>query len=43
MSETKHFEDYLRGDSELSRRYRAEASEGPPPELDALILEQGYR
>ena len=40
MSESKHFEDYLRGDSAVSARYRAEATEAPPPELDATILAQ---
>jgi hypothetical protein len=30
--------EYLRGDSELSRAYRQESSPGPPPALDRRVL-----
>jgi hypothetical protein len=33
------FEEYLRGDSELSRRYRREHAPAPPRALDRQILE----
>lgn len=36
----KDLDDYLRGESELSRRYRALSQEEPPAALDRLILEQ---
>ena len=40
MSESKHFDEYLRGQSDLSRSYRQSATDGPPAELDQRILEQ---
>jgi hypothetical protein len=34
----RELENYLAGDSPLSRRYRAASRETPPPELDAAVL-----
>lgn len=34
----RELENYLAGDSPLSRRYRAASREVPPPELDAAVL-----
>ena len=43
MSESKHFEDYLEGNSELSRQYREGAREEPPAALDQAILAKASR
>lgn len=42
-SDDPAFEAYLRGDSELSRRYRDTAEESPPPALDTAILAHARR
>ncbi len=39
----QHFQDYLHGDSELSRAYRSVSTETPPAHLDARIRSQARR
>jgi hypothetical protein len=41
--EDQAFEAFLRRESEISRRYRAQASEVPPPDADAAILAASRR
>jgi hypothetical protein len=37
------FDEYLRGDSALSRQYRRESAPAPPHALDRLVLGQAFR